>query len=73
MYFRDEGIIDTSHGAVIRIKIAKRAAKEVKNGMYINLGIGMPTLVPTYLPVDCDINLQSEDGILGVGDYPLPG
>ena len=45
----------------------------MKNGMSINLGIGMPTLVPAYLPADCDIDLQSEDGILGVGDYPLPG
>lgn len=73
MYHRDEGIVDTSPGAQARIKIAKRAAKEVKNGMSINLGIGMPTLMPAYLPADIDIDLQSEDGILGVGDYPLPG
>lgn len=73
MYHREDNVVDTSPAAQARIKIAKRAAKEVRNGMSINLGIGMPTLMPAYLPADIDINLQSEDGILGVGDYPLPG
>lgn len=54
----------------IRIKIARRAAQEVKNGMNVNLGIGIPTLLPTVLPADVKINLQSENGIIGVGPYP---
>jgi hypothetical protein len=53
-----------------RLKIARRAAKEVKNGMNINLGIGIPTLLPTVLPEDVQINLESENGIMGVGSYP---
>jgi 3-oxoacid CoA-transferase B subunit len=52
------------------LKIATRAAKEVKNGMNVNLGIGIPTLLPSVLPVDVKINLQSENGIMGVGPYP---
>lgn len=60
MYHRDEGgAVDTSERALARIKIAKRAAKEIKSGMAINLGIGMPTLVPAYLPHDLNFNLQS--------------
>lgn len=53
-----------------RLKIARRAAKEVKNGMNINLGIGIPTLLPTVLPENVEINLESENGIMGVGSYP---
>ena len=53
--------------------IAKRLAKEVKNGMYVNLGIGIPTLMPHYLDPKIKIELHSENGILGVGDYPEPG
>jgi 3-oxoacid CoA-transferase len=53
--------------------IAKRLAKEVKDGMYVNLGIGIPTLMPHYLDPKVKIEMQSENGILGVGDYPEPG
>lgn len=47
--------------------IAKRIAKEVKNGMYVNLGIGIPTLVANYLPEGIEVVLQSENGLLGMG------
>lgn len=51
-------------------QIAKRIAKEVKNGQYINLGIGIPTLVANYIPEDLDVVLQSENGLLGIGPFP---
>lgn len=51
-------------------QIAKRIAKEVKNGQYINLGIGIPTLVANYIPENLDVVLQSENGLLGIGPFP---
>jgi 3-oxoacid CoA-transferase subunit B len=54
----------------IREKIAKRAEKEIQNGFYVNLGIGMPTLVANFISEDKQVVLQSENGLLGIGPYP---
>jgi len=56
-----------------RERIVKRAAKEFKNGMYANLGIGMPMLAPTFVDSSVSVVLQSENGILGLGSYPKKG
>lgn len=53
--------------------IAKRIAQEIKDGYYINLGIGIPTLVANYIPKDIDVVLQSENGLLGMGQFPFEG
>ena len=54
-----------------RQKMVKRAVKEIANGMNVNLGIGIPTLVANVIPADYDVLLQSENGLLGIGPYPV--
>ncbi|MBI3394816.1 MAG: hypothetical protein HY042_03170 [Spirochaetia bacterium] len=56
--------------ALTREQIAQRIARELKDGYYVNLGIGIPTLVANYIPKDITVILQSENGLLGIGPYP---
>lgn len=67
------GALGSGEAASKRERIVRRAAKEFKNGMYANLGIGMPMLAPTFVDPSVEVQLQSENGILGLGPYPAKG
>lgn len=59
--------------ALTKEQIAKRIARELKDGYYVNLGIGIPTLVANYIPAGIEVELQSENGLLGMGPFPFEG
>jgi len=59
--------------ALTKEQIAKRIAQELQDGFYVNLGIGIPTLVANYIPEGIEVELQSENGLLGMGPFPITG